>query len=78
MNDLTACYFKSGYFRAATLPVMFKVLEDLKMNSKITQFVLPIGTINLNGSAQFNGFAMIFLAQMANVTLTINDIITLV
>ncbi|XKL63707.1 hypothetical protein PGB90_006071 [Kerria lacca] len=64
--------------KAATLPVMFKVLEDLKMNSKITQFVLPIGTINLNGSAQFNGFAMIFLAQMANVTLTINDIITLV
>lgn len=56
---------------------MFKVLEDLKMNEKITQFVLPIGTINLNGSAQYMGFAMIFLCQLEGKLLSVGDIITL-
>lgn len=63
--------------KAASLPAMFKVMENLKMNSKITQFVLPIGTINLNGSAQFMGLAIVFLAQMEGVSLRMNDIITL-
>lgn len=57
---------------------MFKVMDDLGMNSKISQFVLPIGTINLNGSAQYMGFTMVFLAQLERAALSFNDIITLV
>lgn len=57
---------------------MFKVMDDLGMNSKISQFVLPIGTINLNGSAQYMGFTMIFLSQLERVSLAFNDITTLV
>lgn len=56
---------------------MFKVLDDLKMNPKITQFVLPIGTINLNGSAQYMGFAMVFLSQLEGISLGVADILTL-
>ncbi|KAK7590794.1 hypothetical protein V9T40_002407 [Parthenolecanium corni] len=64
--------------KAASLPAMFKVMEDLRMNSKISQFVLPIGTINLNGSAQYMGFTMVFLSQLERISLSFNDIITLV
>ncbi|XP_065224245.1 excitatory amino acid transporter 2 [Planococcus citri] len=64
--------------KAASLPVMFKVLDGINMNKKITNFVLPIGTINLNGSAQFMGIAMVFLTQLEGRSLGVNDIITLI
>jgi Na+/H+-dicarboxylate symporter len=47
------------------------------MNPKITNFVLPIGTINMDGSALYLSVALLFLAQINNLQLGIGEIITI-
>jgi len=47
------------------------------MNPKITKFVLPIGTINMDGSALYLSVALLFLAQIHNMQLGIGDIFTI-
>ncbi|VVC37699.1 Hypothetical protein CINCED_3A000333 [Cinara cedri] len=64
--------------KSASLPITFKVLDEkLKMNPKITKFVLPIGTINMDGSALYLSIALLFLAQINNLQLGIGDIFTI-
>lgn len=50
----------------ATLPVTFKCLEEnVKCDTRITRFVLPIGaTINMDGTALYEAVAAIFIGQM--------------
>uniref|UniRef100_A0A2S2P1S6 Amino acid transporter n=2 Tax=Schizaphis graminum TaxID=13262 RepID=A0A2S2P1S6_SCHGA len=47
------------------------------MNPKITKFVLPIGTINMDGSALYLSVALLFLAQINNLQLGIGEIFTI-
>ncbi len=56
----------------ATLPTSIKVaLEDLKLPPKVANFVLTVGaTGNQNGTALFEGFVVLFLAQVMGVDLT--------
>ncbi|MCB0220700.1 MAG: cation:dicarboxylase symporter family transporter [Chrysiogenetes bacterium] len=51
---------------AATLPVTMECLEEnLGIPKKVTEFVLPIGaTVNMDGTALYEGVAVIFLLQM--------------
>ncbi|XP_025420081.1 excitatory amino acid transporter 2 isoform X2 [Sipha flava] len=64
--------------KSASIPITFKVLDEkLKMNPKITNFVLPIGTINMDGSALYLSVALLFLAQINNLQLGIGEIITI-
>jgi Na+/H+-dicarboxylate symporter len=51
---------------AATLPVtMDCVHEELKVPRKVSDFVLPIGaTVNMDGTALYEGVAVIFLIQL--------------
>ncbi|MHC4954739.1 MAG: dicarboxylate/amino acid:cation symporter [Planctomycetota bacterium] len=51
---------------AATLPVTLDCVENqLKVPKKVTDFVLPIGaTINMDGTALYEGIAVIFLIQL--------------
>lgn len=51
---------------AATLPVTLNCVENrLKVPSKISTFVLPIGaTINMDGTSLYQAVAVVFLAQM--------------
>ena len=51
---------------AATLPVTMEcVKEELKVPRKVADFVLPIGaTINMDGTALYEGVAIIFLIQL--------------
>lgn len=66
------------YVRSASLPITFKVLDEkLKMNPKITKFVLPVGTINMDGSALYLSVALLFLAQINNLQLGIGEIFTI-
>lgn len=50
---------------AATLPVtMERVEEELKVDSKVSSFVLPIGaTINMDGTSLYQAVAAVFIAQ---------------
>lgn len=63
---------------AGTLPVTFRCLEeDLKIDKRVTRFVLPIGaTINMDGTALYEAVAAIFIAQMNDITLDGGQIIT--
>lgn len=61
----------------ATLPVTFKCLEEnVKCDTRITRFVLPIGaTINMDGTALYEAVAAIFIGQMNGMQFSFPDLI---
>ncbi|XP_058452906.1 excitatory amino acid transporter [Malaya genurostris] len=65
---------------AAALPLTFRCMnEKLKVDSRITRFVLPIGAnINMDGTALFISVSSIFIAQMSNMQLNVGQIMTVV
>lgn len=65
---------------AGTLPVTIKnTQENLGVSNKISSFVLPLGaTINMDGTAIYQGVAVIFIAQFYGLDLTIMQILTVV
>ncbi|WP_431134304.1 dicarboxylate/amino acid:cation symporter [Psychroserpens mesophilus] len=65
---------------AATLPVTMECVEqNLGVNKKISSFVLPIGaTVNMDGTSLYQAVAVIFLAQMHMIDLTIAQQVTVV
>ncbi|MFT5581412.1 MAG: Na+/H+-dicarboxylate symporter [Psychromonas sp.] len=58
---------------AATLPVTIDCVENnLKVPSKVSDFVLPIGaTVNMDGTSLYQAVAVIFLAQYHGVDLSL-------
>lgn len=64
----------------ATLPVSIETAEDkLKTQPKIAGFVLPLGaTMNMNGTALFEGVTVLFLAQVFGVGLDLGSQIIVV
>uniref|UniRef100_A0A914HW49 Amino acid transporter n=1 Tax=Globodera rostochiensis TaxID=31243 RepID=A0A914HW49_GLORO len=62
----------------AALPVSMRCMEEnLGVDRRITRFVLPLGsTINMDGNALYEAVAVIFIAQLNNVTLTLAEVIT--
>ncbi len=65
---------------AATLPVTMECVHDnIGVKSHISNFVLPIGaTINMDGTSMYQAIAVVFLAQMHMVDLTIAQQLTIV
>ncbi|XP_065093309.1 excitatory amino acid transporter [Ochlerotatus camptorhynchus] len=65
---------------AAALPLTFRCMEDkVKIDTRITRFVLPIGAnINMDGTALFISIASIFIAQMSSMQLNFGQIMTVV
>jgi dicarboxylate/amino acid:cation (Na+ or H+) symporter, DAACS family len=59
----------------ATLPTSIKVSEeDLGVPPEVAGFVLPLGaTMNMNGTALFEGVTVVFLAQVYGVELTLGQ-----
>jgi dicarboxylate/amino acid:cation (Na+ or H+) symporter, DAACS family len=59
----------------ATLPTTIKTaVEEFGVSPKIAGFVLPLGaTMNMNGTALFEGVAVLFLAQVAGIDLTLGQ-----
>lgn len=59
---------------AATLPVtMERVEEHLGVDEEVASFVLPIGaTINMDGTALYQGVAAVFIAQAFNMDLSLS------
>lgn len=64
MSDAMMLAFSTSS-SSATLPVsMHCVQENLGVSKNITRFILPLGsTVNMNGSALFQGMATMFIAN---------------
>lgn len=65
---------------AATLPVTFECVEEnLKVPKSIAGFVLPLGaTINMDGTALYQGVAAVFIAQVYGIDLNLTQQLTIV
>ncbi|PCI61821.1 MAG: dicarboxylate/amino acid:cation symporter [Gammaproteobacteria bacterium] len=65
---------------AATMPLTLEVVEDkLKVKNEVAGFVIPLGaTINMDGTALFQGVSAIFLANIYGIDLTFADQLTVV
>lgn len=65
---------------AAVMPLTIKTAEDkLNVRPSIAEFVIPIGaTINMNGTALYQGVATIFLAQVYGIDLSAGALMLLV
>lgn len=54
-----------------TLPVSMSCADDLGVSRKVSSFVLPLGaTINMDGTALYQGVCALFIAQVYGVDLT--------
>ena len=64
----------------ATLPVTIECVEEnLGVSEEVSSFVLPLGaTINMDGTALYQGVAAVFIAQVYGLSLTVGDQITIV
>ena len=65
---------------AATLPVTMECIEEnMGVSKNISSFVLPIGaTVNMDGTSLYQAVAVIFMAQMHMVDLTVGQQFTIV
>ena|SRR5690606_21613817 len=64
----------------ATLPVTMETAEEeLGISKGISSFVLPLGaTINMDGTALYQGVATVFIAQVYGVDLHLSELLTIV
>jgi proton glutamate symport protein len=64
----------------ATLPVTMECCEQrLGVSEEITSFVVPLGaTINMDGTALYQGVAAVFIAQLFGIDLSLMDQLTIV
>lgn len=65
---------------SGTLPVTIKSVKDnFKVSDKVASFVLPLGaTINMDGTALYQGVCALFIAQVYGISLTAPQILTIV
>jgi Na+/H+-dicarboxylate symporter len=65
---------------SATLPVSMECAEDnLGVSRQVASFVLPLGaTINMNGTALYQGVTAVFIAQVYGMNLGLGDQLTIV
>lgn len=65
---------------AGTLPITIKnTQENLGVSNKITSFVLPLGaTINMDGTAIYQGVAVVFIAQFYGMDMSLIQLSTVV
>ena len=65
---------------AAVMPLSIKTAEEkLRVRPSISQFVIPLGaTINMNGTALYQGVAAIFLAQIYGVDISVGGMTLIV
>ncbi len=65
---------------AATLPVTMEAVEkDLKVSREVSSFVLPVGvTINMDGTSCYQSIAVLFIAQVLGIDLSLSQLLTII
>ncbi|MDR5658847.1 dicarboxylate/amino acid:cation symporter [Serpentinicella sp. ANB-PHB4] len=65
---------------AAVMPLSIETAEDkLGVKSSISQFIIPLGaTINMDGTALYQGVATVFLAQVFGIELAISQLLLVI
>lgn len=64
---------------AATLPFSMESARKLGVSPQVRSFVLPLGaTINMDGTAAFQGICALFVAAVYGIDLTLGQMITIV
>ena len=62
-----------------TLPMTMRSCDDLSVNKEVSSFVLPLGaTINMDGTAIYQGVCSIFIACCFGIDLTFGQMLTIV
>ncbi len=62
-----------------TLPLNMECSEKLGADREVASFVLPLGaTINMDGTAIYQGVCAVFIASCYGISLTLNQMITIV
>ncbi|MCX8160659.1 MAG: dicarboxylate/amino acid:cation symporter [Candidatus Saccharicenans sp.] len=63
----------------ATIPVALECLDELKVKKEYSSFVVPLGaTINMDGTALYQGVAAVFIAQIYGIPLSLSAQATIV
>jgi Na+/H+-dicarboxylate symporter len=63
----------------AALPVSMECVQHIGVPREYSSFVIPLGaTINMDGTALYQGVAAVFIAQIYGIPLGITDQITIV
>jgi Na+/H+-dicarboxylate symporter len=65
---------------AATLPLTMKVVEEkLGVSQEIASFILPVGaTVNMDGTSCYQTIAVLFIAQVLGIDLSISQLLIVV
>lgn len=64
---------------SATVPININTLEDMGVDRRISSFTIPLGaTVNMDGTAIMQGVAVIFIANAYNISLDMNDFVTII
>lgn len=64
---------------SATLPINMKCVESMGVPNSISSFVLPLGaTINMDGTALYQGVCAFFIAQVYGIDLSIGQQVTII
>ncbi|XP_014259374.1 excitatory amino acid transporter 2 isoform X3 [Cimex lectularius] len=65
--------------KSAAMPITIRTLDEkLNIDKRISRFIIPIGTINMDGTALFITTSIIFIAQMNDIPLDLGRLITVV
>jgi DAACS family dicarboxylate/amino acid:cation (Na+ or H+) symporter len=79
MTDAIMVAFSTASSSAALPVTLHCVQENLGVSKNIAGFVLPLGsTVNMNGSAMFQGMSVLFIAQAYGIDLTWMQLLTIV
>lgn len=63
----------------ATIPIALESLDNLKVKKEYSSFVVPLGaTINMDGTALYQGVAAVFIAQIYGIPLSLSAQATVV
>src|SRR5699024_3285838 len=75
-----ALFAFSSASSAATLPITIEnTQKNLGVSEKVSSFVLPLGaTINMDGTAIYQGVAALFVAQLYGISLGATEILSIV